>query len=159
MWVAAHAPERVERLVLCCTTAQLGPAESWRERAAIVRADGAGAIADAVLGRWFTPGFAAAHPDVIERMREILSSTDREGYAGCCEAIAGLDVRDELSRITAPTLVISSAEDQAIPAVHQRAIADAIPGARLETIGDAAHIPTVQHPPRVNELILEYIDL
>ena len=56
MWVAAHAPERVERLVLCCTSAQLGPREAWIERAATVRAEGVGAIADAVLGRWFTPG-------------------------------------------------------------------------------------------------------
>ena len=82
-----------------------------------------------------------------------------EGYASCCEAIAGLDVRDELARITAPTLVISGAEDHAIPPVHQEAIAAGIRGARLESIADAAHIPTVQHPPRVNELILEYIDL
>src|ERR1700759_5702935 len=87
MWVAAHAPERVERLVLCCTSAQLGPREAWIERAATVREQGVGAIADAVLERWFTAGFAASRPDVIERMRGILSASPPEGYAGCCEAI------------------------------------------------------------------------
>src|SRR6201997_1920944 len=92
MWVAAHAPERVQRLVLCCTSAQLGPRESWLERAATVRADGTQAVADAVLERWFTPGFAQAHPDVIERMRAQLLATPREGYAGCCEAIAAMDL-------------------------------------------------------------------
>src|SRR5436190_23930468 len=65
MWMAAHAPERVERLVLCCTSAQLGPPEGWHQRAATVRAEGVEAVADAVLERWFTPNFAAKHPEVI----------------------------------------------------------------------------------------------
>ena len=113
MWVAAHAPERVERLVLCCTSARLGPPSAWLERAAIVRADGVGAIADAVLGRWFTPAFAGAHPDVIERMRGILAATPREGYAGCCEAIAEMDLIPDLPSIAAPTLVIAGEQDPA----------------------------------------------
>ena len=59
MWVAAHAPERVDRLVLCSTSALMGPPETWTERAAFVRRSGMGAVADSVVARWFTPGFAA----------------------------------------------------------------------------------------------------
>ena len=157
MWVAAHAPERVDRLVLCCTSAQLGPRESWLERAATVRADGVGAIADAVLGRWFTAGFAAAHPDVIERMRGILSSTDREGYAGCCEAIADMDLRPDLPSIIAPTLVVAGAEDPATPPEHGRLIADLIPGARFEEISPAAHLATIERPDLTTAMILRFL--
>jgi len=157
MWVAAHAPERVDRLVLCCTSAQLGPRESWLERAATVRADGVGAIADAVLGRWFTAGFAAAHPDVIERMRGILSSTDREGYAGCCEAIADMDLRPDLPSIIAPTLVVAGAEDPATPPEHGRLIADLIPGARFEVISPAAHLATIERPDLTTAMILRFL--
>ena len=148
MWVAAHAPERVERLVLCCTSAQLGPAESWLERAAIVRADGVEAIADAVLDRWFTPGFAEAHPEVIERMRAILIATPREGYAGCCEAIAAMDLTPDAALDQRPDAGdLRAQQDPSIPPEHGRRIAALIPGrpvrARRRT---PAHIASIERP-------------
>jgi 3-oxoadipate enol-lactonase len=159
-WLAGNNPERVENLILIATSAYLGAPDPWIERAETVRRAGTvEVIADAVVARWFTPEWAAQHEEIVKVHRQMLATSPVEGYASCCEAIAGLDLRDELPRITAPTLVISGAEDHAIPPVHQEAIAAGISGARLESIADAAHIPTVQHPPRVNELILEYIDL
>ena len=158
MWVAAHAPERVNRLVLCCTSAQLGPASAWIDRAATVRADGVEAIADVVLDRWFTPGFAAAHPELIERMRAKLIATPREGYAGCCEAIAAMDLTGDLPRITAPTLVISAAEDPSIPPEHGRRIAELIPGARFELVPDARHIASIEQADRITALIQEFLN-
>jgi 3-oxoadipate enol-lactonase len=158
MWVAAHAPERVQRLVLCCTSAKLEPAESWLERAAIVRAEGVEAIADVVLGRWFTPAWAAAHPDVIERMRATLIATPREGYAGCCEAIAAMDLTPVLPSISAPTLVISAAEDPSIPPEHGRRIADLIPGARFELVENARHIASIEQADLITALIQDSLN-
>ena len=40
MWLAANAPERIERLVLICTSAHMPPASRWQERAAAVLAAG-----------------------------------------------------------------------------------------------------------------------
>jgi 3-oxoadipate enol-lactonase len=153
MWVAAHAPERVQRLVLCCTSAQLGPRESWLERAAIVRSEGVGAVADAVLARWFTPGFARAHPEVIERMRAMLIATPREGYAGCCEAIAAMDLTPDLPSIRAPALVLSAADDPATPPEHGQRIAELIPGARFEIVPSAAHIANIEQSDRLTALL------
>ena len=157
MWVAAHAPERVDRLVLCCTSAQLGPPEGWRERAATVRAQGVAAIADAVLARWFTAGFAAAEPGVIERMRGILSATPREGYAGCCEAIERMDLMPDLPSITAPTLVLAGEQDPATPPEHGGRIAELIPGARFEVISPAAHLATMERPEETTTMILRFL--
>lgn len=157
MWVAVHAPERVDRLVLCCTSAKLGPRESWIERAATVRSDGVGAIADAVLGRWFTAAFAAAHPEAIERMRKVLSSTPPEGYAGCCEAIADMDLTPDLPSVAAPTLVIAGAEDPSTPPEHGRLIADLIPGAAFEVISPAAHLATLERPDLTTAMILRFL--
>lgn len=157
MWVAAHHPERVGRLVLCCTSALLGPPESWHQRAAIVRADGVEAVADAVLERWFTPTFAAEHPEVIKRMRATLSATPREGYASCCEAIATMDLTGDLPSIAAPTLVLAGADDPATPPVHGRRIAELIPGARFEIVGPAAHLATVERPDLTTAMILRFL--
>jgi 3-oxoadipate enol-lactonase len=87
MWLAAHAPERVERLVLCCTAPRLPPAELWAERAATVRQSGPQVLLDALMGRWFTPGFAARRPELARLVAGMLGTVDAEGYAGCCEAI------------------------------------------------------------------------
>jgi len=55
MWLAAHAPERIDALALCCTSACLPPAQLWEDRASRVRAAGMASISGQVVGRWFTP--------------------------------------------------------------------------------------------------------
>src|SRR4051794_23083713 len=131
MWLALNAPERIERLVLCCTFAHMPPADGWHERAATVRADGMKAVVDATLERWFTP---VAPPEAVARTRQMVLSTDPEGYAGCCEAIAGHDMREQLGGIRAPTLVISAEDDPSTPPDHGRLIADSVPGARFTVL-------------------------
>ncbi len=159
LWAAAHAPEHVDRLVACCTTARFGPeaVAVYRQRAAAVRAHGLDGLADGVLSRWFTPEFAHACPDVVARVREDLVDTSAEGYAGCCEALAGLDLEPELARITAPTLVISGERDLATPPEHGRAIAAAIEGAEFVAIPAAAHLANLEQPGRVNELLWRFL--
>jgi pimeloyl-ACP methyl ester carboxylesterase len=64
-----------------------------------------------------------------------------------------MDLRGELARIKASTLVISGEQDEATPAAHQKAIAEAIPQARYEVVADAAHIAAVERPETINRLI------
>jgi 3-oxoadipate enol-lactonase len=157
MWVAVHAPERVDRLVLCSTSAVMGPPESWTERAALVRREGTAAVADSVVARWFTPAFAAAQPDVVARIRGQLAATPAEGYAGCCEAIREMDQRPDLPAIAAPTLVIAAEGDPSTPPAHARTIAGLIPGARLEVLDRGAHLVNVEAPDVVNPLVLAHL--
>lgn len=157
MWVAAHHPQRVERLVGVCTAAVLGPPGFWLGRAAAVRERGMAAIADAVLDRWFTPGFAARRPDVVARLRAEFEAVDPAGYAGCCEAIAAMDLRDDLRSVTAPTLVLAGADDPATPPALARDIAGLVPGARVEVVPDAAHLGTVEQPDAFGRLLLEHL--
>jgi len=158
IWLGAHAPDRVERLVLACTSAHLPPASAWRERAAAVLAAGSPeVIADGVVERWLTPGYAAEHPDVRARLRAMLAATYAEGYAACCGAIERMDLRELLPQIAAPTLVISGSEDPATPIEHQRLIAEAIPGARHEVIAPAAHLAAVERADELNALVLDHV--
>ena len=152
MQIALDAPERLERLVLASTAARFGEPEQWLERAATVRADGLEAIVDAVLSRWFTPGFADVGP-----YREMMLSVDAEGYARCCEALARWDVRDALGAVRAPTLVIAGAVDPSTPPETVQLVADAIPGSRFEVIDDAAHIASVEQADVFNRLIEEHL--
>ena len=159
MWLGVHAPERIERLVLICTAAYLGPPSRWAERAAAVRAAGTTeAVADGVVDGWLTPDFAAQHPDVRTWLRAMLVASPPDGYAECCGAIERMDQRPDLPRISAPTLVIAGAQDPATPPDIAREIAGGIPGARLEIVEDAAHIANVQQPAAVTELIVHHLE-
>ncbi len=157
MWVAAHAPERVERLVLCSTSALLGPPEGWAQRAALVRASGMEAVADTVVARWFTPAFAAARPDVVAPIRAQLAATPPAGYAACCEVVGAMDLRADLAAIRAETLVIAAAADPSTPPEHARAIAAGIAGARLVVLPDGAHLVNLETPEPVTALIRAHL--
>lgn len=155
-WIGLHAPERAGTLALLCTSARFGDPDPWHERAATVREGGTQAVADAVVGRWFTDAYAEAEPETVRRMRDLIASTPAEGYAGCCEAIAAWDVVADLGDIAAPTLVVSGIEDPATPPEHQQVLADGIPGARLEAVTEAAHLASFQRPEVVTPLLREH---
>jgi len=152
MRIALDAPERVERLALLCTSPRFGDPGPWRERASLVRAEGLEAIVDTVLGRWFTPSFAD-----LPRWREMFLSTDPEGYARCCDAIARWDSRDEIAAITAPTLCVAAGDDPSTPLDQLELIAERIPGARLATIADGRHLVNVERADEVNGLLAEHL--
>jgi 3-oxoadipate enol-lactonase len=157
MWLAAHQPDRISALGLVCTSAYLPPADGWRTRAAQVRDAGMTSIAAPVLSRWFTPGFADRAPEIIDRFSAELARTDPVGYAGCCEAIAAMDLRADLPAVSTPTLVLAGAVDPATPPEHGTAIAALIEGARLEVIPAAAHLAAVEAPGPVTAALLAHL--
>jgi 3-oxoadipate enol-lactonase len=158
MWLAANAPERIDRLVLLCTSAHFGNPEMWIERAATVREQGTEAVADGGIGRWFTDAFRAREPAIAARFRAMIASQPDDGYAELCGVLQRLDVRDELARIAAPTLVIAGAQDPSTPPdPHAQLIAGRIPGARLEVLDPGAHLINVERAEEVTDLILNHL--
>jgi 3-oxoadipate enol-lactonase/4-carboxymuconolactone decarboxylase len=157
-WLAINAPQRIRRLVLICTAPHMPNGDAFRTRAQTVREAGSTAVvADAVIANWFTEGYAAAHADVVARHRQMIVDTPPEGYAACCEAIAGHDVRAGLGQISAPTLVIAGAQDRAIPSSQGEAIAAAVPSSRLQILDPASHIASVERADVVTDLIAAHL--
>jgi 3-oxoadipate enol-lactonase len=155
-FAAAH-PQRVDRLVLACTSAHLAAPAAWADRAAKVRAGGTSAIADPVVARWVTPAYAADNPEVVARLRQLLVNSPDDGYAASCGAIERMDLRDRLPAITAPTLVIAGAQDLAIPSEHAERIVAALPNARLAILDPGAHLPNVEQPEAFANLVIEHL--
>jgi 3-oxoadipate enol-lactonase len=143
LWVAAHAPDRVERVVACSLIARPASPAAWAERAATVRGAGLAAIADMVVARW---GYGVRRPDVGEAVRSLLLATSPEGYAATCDAIEQLDLRPDLPRVRAPALLIAGANDPAAPEGEARAIAAALADATVNVIPDAGHLMSVEQP-------------
>jgi 3-oxoadipate enol-lactonase len=158
IWLAAHHPRRIKTLVLICTSALPGAEAAWRTRASLVRNEGTAVVADAVVGRWFTPQLAEREPELVARMVAMVSATSADGYAACCSALEGLDLRAECRRIGAPTLVVAGAEDPAMPPEqHGRVIGELIAGSRYVELSPAAHLVNVERPEVVTDLLLEHL--
>ena len=143
MSLAARAPERFEKLVLCNTAPQIGSAEAWNTRIETVRQGGMGAVVDGILGRWFTAGFRAASPGAIEHTRQMLLETQVEGYSACCAAVRDMDGRDLVASIRVPTLIISGAEDPVATPEEGRLMAERIAGAEYKELA-AAHLSNIE---------------
>ena len=158
MWLAAQAPGRIGALGLVCTSAYLPPAEGWLARADQVRAHGMASVRPQSLARWFTTGFIGREPAAVAASGDDLERTDPAGYAGCCAAIAGMDLRGALGSITAPALVVAGSEDPSTPPEHGARIAAGIPGARLLVVRGAAHLATVSNPGQVGAALAAHLD-
>jgi 3-oxoadipate enol-lactonase len=157
MHLASESPERIGRLVLCCTSAHFPDPSAYRQRIALIAEHGTAGIAATAVTRWFTPGWAAAHPDVVAEATAMIAGTSDVGYSACCEALIAWDHRDRLPAITAPTLVVAGEDDLATPVEpHARTLADGIPGARLAVV-PGAHLANIETPDAVTPLLLEHL--
>ncbi|MHB1290403.1 bifunctional 3-oxoadipate enol-lactonase/4-carboxymuconolactone decarboxylase PcaDC [Georgenia sp.] len=160
LWLAEQHPARVGRLAVVCGAPHLPPAQKWLDRAATVRTQGMGAIWEDVVAGWFTPDFTDSR--TRERMHATFLAVDPEGYAQSCEAIATMDLRPDLARITAPTLVVAGAADPATPPAMGQEIAEALRAAGTEVsfavVDGAAHISAVERPATVTGHVLEHLD-
>jgi 3-oxoadipate enol-lactonase len=157
MSAAARHHDRVDRLVVIGASARFEDARPWVERARRVLVEGPEAIAEVTVARWTTPGWAADHADRLPAMQAMFRRADPAGYAGCCLALAAMDLRPLLGDIRAPTLVLCGRDDAATPPKHSEIIARGIAGARLELLDDAAHLPSIERPDRVSELVAAHL--
>jgi 3-oxoadipate enol-lactonase len=157
MWLAVHAPTRVDTLVLASTAARICDARFWQERIDDVRASGLRPLAEGSMGRWFTDRFRAGHPEIVARYRRMLESCPVAGYASCCAALRDADLRGEIGGIAASTLVIAGTHDPVTPVADGDAIRARIHAARV-TVLHAAHLGNVEQADAFNSRVLAFIN-
>ncbi|MFD5157370.1 3-oxoadipate enol-lactonase [Streptomyces hawaiiensis] len=141
--LAVHHPERLSSLAVICSSAHFNGARPWEERAALVRREGLADLAESADARWFAGGFTV--PRLVQDHRD----ADPDAYAACCDALAAFDLRERLTEIAVPTLLIAGREDPATPPAHLREIADAVPGSTLVELPGASHLAPAQCPEAV----------
>ncbi|WP_159982132.1 MULTISPECIES: alpha/beta fold hydrolase [unclassified Novosphingobium] len=158
---AIEHPERLRSLMLCGTAPAAlegGMDVLWKPRFAAIAAAGSVApLADATMPRWFTEAFRERRPDRVQQIYQTVCRTTPAGYRGGGIAIDTFDVRDQLHSITMPTLVLCGDGDTGTPPSGNRAIANAIPGARYVELENARHIPMVEYPELFSSILLDWL--
>ncbi len=156
-WLGVHAPERIDRLILSNTAAQLVPASIFDERIAAVRAaPDMRETAEGFLANWFPRHMLDAGGPVIDKFRAMLLSIDRAGLAGLFAAVRDADLRRTIRLIEAPTLVIAGRDDTVTSAQHGADVAAAIPGARLLTL-PTVHLPNIESRQAYLDAVLHFL--
>jgi 3-oxoadipate enol-lactonase / 4-carboxymuconolactone decarboxylase len=156
-WLAAHAPERLSALILANTSALMAPKSNWDTRRQAVLTSGMSAIADMVIGRFFSAETLASDSPYPHSTRNTFLGTNPVGYAGCCAAIRDMDQVALLRKITVPTLVISGDRDVSTPWVgHGEILAREIPGARSVQL-PAAHLSNLERPHSFTAAVLDFL--
>ena len=156
MWLGVNAPGHLERIVLADTAAKIGNPDLWNARVDLVRAGGMAAVLQALLQRSFTPAFLAQASPALDAARRTLLATPPRGYIDACIAIRDADLRSDITRISAPTLMLTGAHDIATPPADGRFIAAAIPGAQYREL-DAAHIANIEAPQAFADVVREFL--
>ena len=155
-WLGLNAPSRVHRLVLANTAARIGTVESWTERIALVHQKGMSAVADLAMERWFTPAFCERDPETVHAFRTMVQNCPPDGYLGCCAALRDADLRESISSISAPTLLIASSADTATPPEGLEFIRARVAGARLVTF-NSAHLSNVECAEEFTDAVLSFL--
>ena len=155
--LANHYPEMVDKLILCDTSHKIGSAAIWNERIAAVTKHGLQSISDSVMQRWFSESFRTNQPDTVAGYKNMLERTSVPGYIQTCEAIRDADLTEIARQIKIPALCLVGSEDRSTTPGEVKDLADLIEGSRYEVIQGSGHIPCVDNPSALSQLVIDFI--
>ena len=156
--VAGARPDLVGGLVLCNTAARIGTAEMWADRIAAVARGGTAAIADGAMEKWFSPAFREGRPAELAGWKTMLTRCPADGYIGLCGAIRDTDFTGVAETLAVPAHVVGGARDGSTPPDVVERLAAQIPGATLTMFEEAGHLPCIEAPADLAELIAGFRD-
>ncbi|MGE5465573.1 MAG: alpha/beta fold hydrolase [Methanocella sp.] len=157
---ALKYPGVFQSMVLADTTSRRPPGADtmWGERIRVAREQGMEALVETTLARWFTAPYRKARPDVMKRVGDDIRNTPVAGFAGCCHAIAKVDLLERLPEIECPVLIMVGEHDHGTPPEMARQIHENLPGSSLLVIASAAHLSNIEQPEIFNRALIEFLD-
>ncbi|UII31714.1 alpha/beta fold hydrolase [Fulvivirga ulvae] len=156
-WLAIHAPDRINRLVLANTSSHLGPQAQWNEHIISLNAGASmHAYGDMFIGNWFPQKMIEARDSTVSKFRKMVLDTSPQGLAGSFAAVRDTDLRRTITLIPNPTLVIGGAYDGVTLPEHSEEIAASIPGARL-VILPVVHLSNVENSDDFERLVIDFL--
>ncbi|MEZ5933418.1 MAG: 3-oxoadipate enol-lactonase [Alphaproteobacteria bacterium] len=154
--LGAARPDLVKGLVLCDTGHVIGPPSIWEDRIKAIRANGLASLADGVMQRWFSRSFRETRPQELALWRAMLTRTPVEGYVGTGHAIMNADLTEAAASLAMPAICVVGSEDGATTPELMRSTADLI-GTELEVIDGAGHLPCVEAPDVLANIITTFL--
>lgn len=137
--------------------ANRGPIRARGEKARREGEAGMQEIADALVQSATSAETRSRRPAAVAAVRESLMRQCPDGYARSCEALAEAQPAD-VARIACPALLVTGDEDAVAPPQAVRAIAERIPGARVEVLARCGHWTVYEKPEECAELLRRFLE-
>lgn len=152
-------PEIAARLVLAdCGAIFSEPGRAaFKMMSATAKEKGLSAIADVAMRRLFSPEFQEKNPELTAERKKCFLAVDSQTFHGACEALSTLDIRGELSKVTAPVLVLVGEYDEATPPTMSSELNAGLPNSHLVVLSGCAHVPQLQSPQQFMTAIQDFI--
>ena len=157
MWLAAHAADRIDKLVVANSTAHIPAADMLNGWINTAKASGLDSLAEPIIGGWLSAGFKAAHPEATKAMVETMRTMKVDGFAGAIAVLRDSDRRPDLPLIKAPTLIIAGIEDGPRGEAAAAAMAAGIAGSTRADLPGAAHLSPTENPAAFSQAVLAHL--
>lgn len=159
---AARTPNRFGRVVIANAVFDRTPEQRRgnEQRLALAEAEGMDPVAELAVDRWFTEPWRTEHPDRLTAVRNRLRTTDLGGYLKAYRVFVDGDplMPHGLADLTNPTLVVTGERDTGSTPAMAEAMAAILPDATLAVLTDTGHLPPIEHPDRLTELVLDFLE-
>ena len=162
--LALSHPDRVERLVLACTTPG-GPKARAMPQVTVELLAEAAALEPAVALRRFVenalaPATVRERPELVERIMKHRLARAQHAAAWAAQAAAGatFDAFDRLGALLAPTLVQHGDEDVVVDTGNADLLVSLLPDARLERFPGAGHLFFWEEPERFVSSVAGFLE-
>ncbi len=157
-YLGANYPERIHSLLLCDTASEMPTLEMWNDRISSALNGGITALLDGTLQRWFTAPFLKNDKAAVEKVAEMIRTTDTGGYIGCASAVRDMSQTSILSKISAPTVIIVGEDDPACTVEQSKVLAENIKGAELVVLKNAAHLSNIEQTEKFNDAMMGFLN-
>lgn len=156
---ARRYPDRVISLGLLSTAAFRTEDDSAKVKAVVaaMRERGIGQVLDTLTARWFTDGFAAQRPDVIEWRKQQVMDTPPEVFLNVFDIYAETEMAPWLHEITSPALVLTGELDGGCNPRLNKLIAEAMPRSELVILDGLKHAILIEAPDRVAPPVRQFL--
>jgi 3-oxoadipate enol-lactonase / 4-carboxymuconolactone decarboxylase len=155
-WLAINHADRLKKVIISNTGAKIGNDERWNGRIETIKKEGMQAIVEDTMERWFTESFRKNNPSRVAETKEMFLRSDILGYSNCCAAVRDADFRENLSKISVETLVITGDEDPVTNVEHAEFLVQNIPNATLKLL-PARHLSATEFPEQFAEILINFI--
>jgi 3-oxoadipate enol-lactonase len=154
--------ERVTKLALVCSRLAADDAQAARARNDLAdraeREDRIEAIVDSYVPRLFAPFLLENHSPLVDRAREIARQNSPKGAAamlrGMAQRAESYDIAEEIEQ---PVLIVAGAADQIVGLPEAEQVRGAFPRAQLRVLGRSGHLPMLEEPGALAELLVDFM--
>jgi len=151
---AIRHPDMLEKFVACDCNVASSPANNtaWVDRIELAKKEGMAKLADVTMKRWFTePNHETTN---AKKVLQMVEQASLEGFAESTGALCNYDIKEEVTQIKTPGLLIAGEGDGKLPEAMQKF---GIPMATFKLIPKAGHLPMLENHDAFMEAVAGFL--